>query len=57
MEMAKHSQNSQMEKYDKQNFTAALKYFSVTTVIVFYCDTKHSDIYTGAQSCLLLLVF
>ena len=27
-----------------KNFTHVVKYFSVTTAFVFYCDAKHLDI-------------
>ena len=31
----------------KQNFTLVIKYFSVATAFVFYCDAKHSEILRG----------
>ena len=31
-------------KIDKESFTRIIKYFSVVTAFVFYCDAKHSDI-------------
>ena len=31
----------------KRNFTRVIKYFSVATAFVFYCDVKHSDILQG----------
>ena len=33
--------------FAKQNLTRMIKYFSVATTFVFYCDAKHSDILWG----------
>ena len=32
------------KNFGKESFTRLVKYFSVGTAFVFYCDTKHSDI-------------
>ena len=46
MEMDRHAQSIENRKLVLflQYFTHVIKYFSVTTAFVFYCELKHSDI-------------
>ena len=37
------------KKNDRQNFTRVIKYFTVATAFVFYCDAKHLDILWGSS--------
>ena len=48
MKVTRHVQNTQKRKLVifllvKQNFTRVIKYFSVATDFLFYCDAKYSD--------------